>query len=150
MIFCIFKQKTAYEMRISDWSSDVCSSDLNETQQFHLITDQPLNKLHSQLDHSPISKGGKIHGREPVVIHKADAQRLNLLDGDIVRVFTQRGACLATVVLTENLRQGVVKISTGAWFDPPQMAHGQWLDVHGNPTVLNLDKVASALPQDLS
>src|SRR3546814_5218416 len=35
MSFCFvffFKQKTAYEMRISDWSSDVCSSDLlNET-----------------------------------------------------------------------------------------------------------------------
>src|SRR3546814_10525368 len=37
MLFCdcitvvfLFKQKTAYEMRISDWSSDVCSSDLNE------------------------------------------------------------------------------------------------------------------------
>src|SRR3546814_19154140 len=30
VLFCIFffKQKTAYEMRISDWSSDVCSSDL--------------------------------------------------------------------------------------------------------------------------
>src|SRR3546814_4922515 len=30
LVFCIFffKQKTAYEMRISDWSSDVCSSDL--------------------------------------------------------------------------------------------------------------------------
>src|SRR3546814_18174409 len=30
MVFCIFffKQKTAYELRISDWSSDVCSSDL--------------------------------------------------------------------------------------------------------------------------
>src|SRR3546814_914756 len=27
-VFCFFKQKTAYEMRISDWSSDVCSSDL--------------------------------------------------------------------------------------------------------------------------
>src|SRR3546814_3699884 len=27
-IFLFFKQKTAYEMRISDWSSDVCSSDL--------------------------------------------------------------------------------------------------------------------------
>src|SRR3546814_16253800 len=26
--YCFFKQKTAYEMRISDWSSDVCSSDL--------------------------------------------------------------------------------------------------------------------------
>src|SRR3546814_1147455 len=28
MCFCFFKQKTAYEMRSSDWSSDVCSSDL--------------------------------------------------------------------------------------------------------------------------
>src|SRR3546814_3764638 len=27
-MFFFFKQKTAYEMRISDWSSDVCSSDL--------------------------------------------------------------------------------------------------------------------------
>src|SRR3546814_3927407 len=35
MILClsifVFKQKTAYEMRISDWSSDVCSSDLVRT-----------------------------------------------------------------------------------------------------------------------
>src|SRR3546814_11337652 len=29
-IFFFFKQKTAYEMRISDWSSDVCSSDLQD------------------------------------------------------------------------------------------------------------------------
>src|SRR3546814_1036746 len=31
--FFFFKQKTAYEMRISDWSSDVCSSDLRHVQQ---------------------------------------------------------------------------------------------------------------------
>src|SRR3546814_12088748 len=30
LMFLFFKQKTAYEMRISDWSSDVCSSDLTE------------------------------------------------------------------------------------------------------------------------
>src|SRR3546814_6827784 len=30
ILFFFFKQKTAYEMRISDWSSDVCSSDLLE------------------------------------------------------------------------------------------------------------------------
>src|SRR3546814_10088471 len=30
LLFFFFKQKTAYEMRISDWSSDVCSSDLHE------------------------------------------------------------------------------------------------------------------------
>src|SRR3546814_2097972 len=30
-MFFFFKQKTAYEMRISDWSSDVCSSDLQQS-----------------------------------------------------------------------------------------------------------------------
>src|SRR3546814_3535451 len=30
MLLFFFKQKTAYEMRISDWSSDVCSSDLHD------------------------------------------------------------------------------------------------------------------------
>src|SRR3546814_1914363 len=38
-----FKQKTAYEMRISDWSSDVCSSDLSidkRSNPVHLITDK--------------------------------------------------------------------------------------------------------------
>src|SRR3546814_19277155 len=33
--FFLFKQKTAYEMRISDWSSDVCSSDLHR--RFHAV-----------------------------------------------------------------------------------------------------------------
>src|SRR3546814_3273755 len=32
--FFFFKQKTAYEMRISDWSSDVCSSDLEQTGEY--------------------------------------------------------------------------------------------------------------------
>src|SRR3546814_19806743 len=34
MFFFFFKQKTAYEMRISDWSSDVCSSDLGVVGRF--------------------------------------------------------------------------------------------------------------------
>src|SRR3546814_8641966 len=41
-LFFFFKQKTAYEMRISDWSSDVCSSDLTFTHEyyisFHIVT----------------------------------------------------------------------------------------------------------------
>src|SRR3546814_1156779 len=35
MFFFFFKQKTAYEMRISDWSSDVCSSDLYSAEVLH-------------------------------------------------------------------------------------------------------------------
>src|SRR3546814_13908267 len=36
VVFFFFKQKTAYEMRISDWSSDVCSSDLHVADRFDL------------------------------------------------------------------------------------------------------------------
>src|SRR3546814_8243465 len=43
-----FKQKTAYEMRISDWSSDVCSSDL-------LPASYALVRLHNQLGHMTIA-----------------------------------------------------------------------------------------------
>src|SRR3546814_4878578 len=39
----IFKQKTAYEMRISDWSSDVCSSDL-------AVTDDDANGIGGRID----------------------------------------------------------------------------------------------------
>src|SRR3546814_920701 len=42
LIFFFFKQKTAYEMRISDWSSDVCSSDLLTVRSY---TDEVRDKL---------------------------------------------------------------------------------------------------------
>src|SRR3546814_2181402 len=46
MLFFFFKQKTAYEMRISDWSSDVCSSDLvlAHTAVFVIGTDHPSER----------------------------------------------------------------------------------------------------------
>src|SRR3546814_5913158 len=47
MLFFFFKQKTAYEMRISDWSADVCSSDLER----NVRADQPpLWLLHAEDD----------------------------------------------------------------------------------------------------
>src|SRR3546814_9983219 len=39
-LFFFFKQKTAYEMRISDWSSDVCSSDLDRGIAVRPVADQ--------------------------------------------------------------------------------------------------------------
>src|SRR3546814_8308814 len=41
-MFFFFKQKTAYEMRISDWSSDVCSSDLNDV---HFLGTSLINRI---------------------------------------------------------------------------------------------------------
>src|SRR3546814_7004773 len=44
-LFFFFKQKTAYEMRISDWSSDVCSSDLTQRTAVLAIADKDTTKL---------------------------------------------------------------------------------------------------------
>src|SRR3546814_6079547 len=47
-MFCFFfKQKTAYEMRISDWSSDVCSSDLVIESMLYSLWDLRLKVGHS-------------------------------------------------------------------------------------------------------
>src|SRR3546814_1560057 len=43
--FFFFKQKTAYEMRISDWSSDVCSSDLPSTADELAQADHRANRI---------------------------------------------------------------------------------------------------------
>src|SRR3546814_1232393 len=42
LCFFFFKQKTAYEMRISDWSSDVCSSDLTPGTTFRVVDAKPV------------------------------------------------------------------------------------------------------------
>src|SRR3546814_3177595 len=44
MMFFFFKQKTAYEMRISDWSSDVCSSDLSRERVKDMASDYPRDR----------------------------------------------------------------------------------------------------------
>src|SRR3546814_13374195 len=58
VLFFFFKQKTAYEMRISDWSSDVCSSDLRisgdwlgAAQQFGKASDLAATLPHSRLSY---------------------------------------------------------------------------------------------------
>src|SRR3546814_17828145 len=60
MFVVFFKQKTAYEMRISDWSSDVCSSDLrSERRDYRSLC--PARRLHGFLHlcrHAPAGTRG--------------------------------------------------------------------------------------------
>src|SRR3546814_2394766 len=51
-VFFFFKQKTAYEMRISDWSSDVCSSDL-PAPQWHLPFGNRRGRVEPDRDGGP-------------------------------------------------------------------------------------------------
>src|SRR3546814_5497609 len=60
MFFVFFKQKTAYEMRISDWSSDVCSSDLKR--QVRALGGQRLAGCHQRhrMCHAPDEAAGRL------------------------------------------------------------------------------------------
>src|SRR3546814_2587099 len=78
LVFFFFKQKTAYELRISDWSSDVCSSDLGTI---------------VQPDDGPVGDRGaqQHHGQRAIrteIVHKASES------GQQTVVFdAQHGAC---------------------------------------------------------
>src|SRR3546814_2438458 len=62
MSFFFFKQKTAYEMRISDWSSDVCSSDLGGQAGFDFFPGRP-----EVLQEDGLPVAGRAHGLGPQV-----------------------------------------------------------------------------------
>jgi biotin/methionine sulfoxide reductase len=115
------------------------------TYPLHLIANQPASRLHGQLDGGATSQQSKVQGREPIRIHPADAADRGLADGDVARVFNDRGACLAGVVIDDRLRPRVVQLSTGAWFDPLEPGDPDSLCVHGNPNVLTDDIGTSAL-----
>ncbi|MBU4614589.1 molybdopterin guanine dinucleotide-containing S/N-oxide reductase [Rhodococcus sp. GG48] len=111
----------------------------------HLIANQPRTRLHGQLDHGGTSQASKIRGREPIRLHPADAADRGLAAGEVVRVFNDRGACLAGVVLDDGVRRGVVQLSTGAWYDPLDPSDPNSMCVHGNPNVLTADVGSSRL-----
>jgi biotin/methionine sulfoxide reductase len=113
----------------------------------HLISNQPTLRLHAQLDNGPVSRAAKVKDREPLWINPRDAAARGVVDGDVVRVFNERGACLAGAVVTEAMSEGVLQLQTGAWYDPDTPGHAGALDRHGNPNVLTLDKGTSKLAQ---
>lgn len=112
----------------------------------HLLTPQPAGKLHSQMDGGKASAELKINGREALQISPEDAATRSISSHDLVRVYNDRGACLATAVIDPNLKAGVVCLPTGAWFDADDAS----LELHGNPNVLTIDLGTSRLTQGCS
>ncbi|MFC3124627.1 molybdopterin-dependent oxidoreductase [Pseudoroseomonas globiformis] len=125
--------------------TEYLGSELANRFPLHLLSFQPETRLHGQLDPGPVAAASKIQGREPILMHPEDAGARGLAAGDVVRVFNDRGACLAGLRLDAGLRRGVVAMATGAWWDP--VPDGKGLDVHGNPNVLTQDVGTSRLGQ---
>src|SRR3546814_1136362 len=72
--FFFFKQKTAYEMRISDWSSDVCSSDLMQVAREYLHRRHQRRHPHCHGEHLARMGVGLVTEEMPRA-HAANNQR---------------------------------------------------------------------------
>jgi biotin/methionine sulfoxide reductase len=66
-----------------------------------IVANQPATRLHSQLDFGGTSAKSKRRGREVMRMHPADAAARGIVEGDVVRLFNGRGACLAAAALSE-------------------------------------------------
>src|SRR3546814_5021518 len=74
VFFFFFKQKTAYEIRISDWSSDVFSSDLSHVREYRLRGAQ-------QTEYIGVEESGRLVGR--CFLHRADHIHARIVDQHI-------------------------------------------------------------------
>lgn len=129
------------------WYPDRGAKDEKSLYPLHLVCNQPHQRLHSQLDYGDFSRANKIAGREPVRINPVDAAARGIAQGDIVRLFNARGACLAAAALSDSVCKGVMQLATGAWFEPDDPASDNATCIHGNPNVLTRDIGTSQLAQ---
>ncbi|MEI4472420.1 molybdopterin-dependent oxidoreductase [Frigidibacter sp. MR17.24] len=114
--------------------------------ELHLISHQPEGRLHSQLETAPASLVHRRAGREQVRLNPGDAQVRGIGDGQTVRLWNARGACLATARLDPGTARGVAVLPTGAWMT----IGSDGTDLAGNPNVLTLDIGTSAFGQGCS
>lgn len=117
-----------------------------EQGQLHLLSNQPDTRLHAQFDQGSEAQAAKRMGREVCTLHPDTAAAYGLVEGDIVLLENTRGACLAGVTLSSQMRADCVVLPTGAWLDLQEI-DGKMICVSGNVNVLTLDKGSSALTQ---
>jgi trimethylamine-N-oxide reductase (cytochrome c) len=80
-------------------------------------------------------------------MNPADAKARGLSDGDVVRVFNQRGQILAGLKITEDIRPSVIRINEGGWFDPLNRREIGSLCRYGDVNTLTVGIATSKLAQ---
>lgn len=117
----------------------------NQPAPFALVSPHPSERLHSQQDNTSLRFNYEVNGREPIWINIEDAKAKGIQDGDVVRVFNERGQTLAGAVVTKNISKGVVRINEGGWYDPMEPGVEGSLCKHGNVNMLTIDIPTSKL-----
>lgn len=117
---------------------------------FWLQSIHPDKRLHSQMCEVDSARDRyTVQGREPIYINPIDAMRKGIEEGDLVRVFNDRGQLLAGARLSNDYPQGIVRIHEGGWYGPIDERIGS-LDTYGDANVLTQDIGSSKLAQAVS
>lgn len=113
----------------------------------HLLSPQPAQRLHSQLEHGAVAQSAKRNGCEVADLNPDDARTRGIADGDVVEIVNGRGRCLAAARINPEIAPGIVVLPTGGWFDPVALPDGSTVDRGGNPNTLTSDLPTSTLSQ---
>lgn len=111
--------------------------------QLQLLSAHPAHRLHSQLNHTSLRERYAVAGREPLTINTQDAEARQIREGDIVRLWNQRGQVLAGAVVSDDIKPGVMCLHEGAWPDLDRDAGG--ICKNGAVNVLTKDIPSSRL-----
>jgi trimethylamine-N-oxide reductase (cytochrome c) len=109
-----------------------------------LMSPHPAFRLHSQMCNTTARKKYAIADREPVIINDKDAAKRGIADGDIVRLFNDRGQCLAGAIVTPDILEGTICLHEGAWYDPAKPGEIGALDKYGSANNLTRDDPLSS------
>jgi len=115
---------------IETWES--LNDPLAEKYPLQLVTTHPKRRVHSQFDNIPW-----LRELEPqaVKINTREAEARGIKDGDLVRVFNDRGEMIIPARVTQRIMPGVVDVPEGAWYNPDD----QGVDRGGCANVLTRD-----------
>ncbi|WP_087022683.1 trimethylamine-N-oxide reductase TorA [Thaumasiovibrio subtropicus] len=110
----------------------------------------PDKRLHSQMCESEEFRATyAVQGREPLYMSPEDAKARGIADGDLVRIYNDRGQALVGAVVSDDYPPGVVRLQEGAWYGPLNEKVGA-IDTYGDPNTMTLDIGASELSQATS
>ncbi|NTU90154.1 MAG: molybdopterin-dependent oxidoreductase, partial [Actinobacteria bacterium] len=98
----------------------------SETYPYLIISNHPRWRVHANMDdiswlrEIPTCKvnGPDGYKYEPIWVNPVDAEKLGLKDGDIAKLFNERGGVLGGIIVTERVRPGVLYQDHGARLDP--------------------------------
>ena len=95
------------------------SADRRTKYKLHVVASHPKTRLHSQLCGTKLRETYAIAGRRALLDQlRRTRRRAASSDGDIVRVFNDRGQILAGAKVTEVDASGVIRVNEGGWYDP--------------------------------